>query len=59
MKTNLNIQNDEMTRKERSEIYKIEKEKARKKQILQDPESKKQLMDFLFGKSDENPLAKN
>lgn len=57
-KFDLNKQNDEMLRKGSSELYKIEKEKARKKEILSNGDNKQKLMNFLFGKSEVNPLSK-
>lgn len=58
MKSELNKDNDIMSRKGLSELYKSKKEIKRKVDLLQDKDIKQKTMDFIFGKTDENPLSK-
>ena len=53
-----------MTKKEEKEdlllsqsMSKLQNITAQKREALRDPEVKQQLMDWIFGKRDENPLA--
>jgi len=57
MKENPNKQNDELSSKERSEVNRHLKRKSHVKEVLTNKENKQKLMDFIFGKSEENPLA--
>lgn len=47
---------DELNRAETKALNKIKKENDAKQMKLKDDEVKKATMDFIFGKTDENPL---
>lgn len=55
-KFDLNKENDIMSRKGLSDLYKESKTKKAKIDMLKDESTKQATMDFIFGKSDENPL---
>lgn len=55
-----NKENDKILRQGLSNLYAIEKEKARKKEMLNDPETKEKLVQWLFSGADNkepSPLA--
>ena len=54
--TDINSENDVLLRAGLSVLEKNNKKTEIKKQLLKDENTKKQLMDFLFSKSDFNPL---
>ncbi len=54
--TDINSENDVLLRAGLSVLEKNNKKTEIKKQLLKDEGTKKQLMDFLFSKSDFNPL---
>ena len=54
---NINEENDKLHRKGISVKGKSDKVKLQVGQALKDEATKKELMDFIFGKSAENPLA--
>jgi len=56
MKTDVNKENDEITRKGQEALYKAQKESSERKAKMAQPVIKEQVLDFIFGKSDYNPL---
>lgn len=58
MKSNVNEENDKIQRAGISALYKETKAKKSKQELLKDDEIKQKTMDFIFGKSEENPLQK-
>ena len=56
MKSDINTENDKANRAGVSAVYKSQKLKAERKITLKDEETKQKTLDFIFGKSDENPL---
>lgn len=56
MKSDINKENDIMSRKGLSAIHSDKKIKSAKKEELSKEGKKEELMDWLFGKSDKNPL---
>lgn len=56
MKADLNTKNDKMLRAGASALYKEQKLKKCKREMLKDEETKAKTLEFIFGKSDENPL---
>ena len=57
-KTNLNSDNDIALRKGSSAVYQVEKAKKSMKEQLNNPETKQATLDFIFGKSEENPIKR-
>ncbi len=57
-KTNLNGENDIALRKGNSAVYQMEKAKKSMKAQLANPETKQATLDFIFGKSEENPIKR-
>jgi hypothetical protein len=58
MKSNANEENDKIQRAGISALYKETKAKKSKQELLKDDEIKQKTLDFIFGKSEENPLQK-
>lgn len=58
MKSNVNAENDNFLRKGISAVYHTEKAKKSMKAQLSDPETKQKTLDFIFGKSEENPIKR-
>jgi hypothetical protein len=56
MKTDVNKENDEIMRKGLSALYKQDKEIKERRAKMEKEGVKEQVMDFIFGKSDYNPL---
>ena len=56
MKSDINAENDKANRAGASAVYKSQKAKTGRKTALKDEETKQKTLDFIFGKSDENPL---
>lgn len=56
MRTDENAENDAMMRKGISNLYRIEKENKARKDKLKEEGVKEDLMKFIFGESDYNPL---
>ena len=56
MKADLNKENDSILRKGASAVYSIKKSEEKKAVKLKDAEIKQKTLDYIFGKSDENPL---
>ena len=56
MKSDINAENDKANRAGVSAVYKSQKLKTGRKNTLKDEETKQKTLDFIFGKSDENPL---
>lgn len=58
MKFDKNKENDEAIRKGISAVYKAEKAKKSLKAQLADPVTKEKVLDFIFGKTTENPITR-
>ena len=58
LKSDLNIENDIAIRKGISAVYHMEKAKKSMKEQLNDPKTKQATLDFIFGKSEENPIKR-
>ena len=58
MKFDKNKENDEAIRKGISAVYKTEKAKKSLKAQLADPVTKQNTLDFIFGKTTENPITR-
>lgn len=56
MKTDVNKENDEMMRRGLSELHEINKQTEARREMLRQPGVKEDLMKFIFGESDFNPL---
>ena len=56
MKTDLNTDNDIAIRRGDSAVYKQEKDKKSRKTQLSNAETNRATLDFIFGKSEENPI---
>lgn len=57
MKTDVNKESDEMMRKGLSHLYATKKVSEAKRERMKNPETKKAVMEYIFGKSNENPLS--
>jgi hypothetical protein len=57
-KTNLNLDNDIALRKGTSAVYQMEKNRKSVSEQLKDEAVKSATMDFIFGKSTENPIKR-
>ncbi len=57
-KTDLNKESDIALRKGNSAVYQMEKAKKSMKAQLANPETKQATLDFIFGKSEENPIKR-
>lgn len=57
-KTNLNLENDQALRKGTSAVYKADKVSKSVKTQLSNPETKQSALDFIFGKTTENPIIR-
>ena len=57
-KTNLNSDNDIALRKGSSAVYQVEKARKSMKEQLSNPETKQATLDFIFGKTQENPIKR-
>ena len=55
-RTDSNKENDEMMRKGISHLHQINKETAERRAKMKQPGVKEDLMKFIFGESDYNPL---
>lgn len=59
MKSNKNAENDIALRRGLSAVYKAKKNKDAINKSLKDEVKKQELMDFIFGKSENNPIVRN
>lgn len=57
-KTDLNKESDIALRKGNSAVYQMEKAKKSMKDQLSNAETKQATLDFIFGKSEENPIKR-
>ena len=57
-KTDLNKESDIALRKGNSAVYQMEKAKKSMKDQLSNAETKQATLDFIFGKSKENPIKR-
>ena len=57
-KFDLNKESDIALRKGESAVYQMEKAKKSMKEQLSDAETKQATLDFIFGKSEENPIKR-
>lgn len=59
MKTDLNVENDIALRRGSSAVYRDEANKKFVQEQLKDEAVKQATMDFIFGRSTENPIIRN
>lgn len=57
-KTNLNSENDIALRRGLSAVYRVECDKKAVQEQLKDESIKQATMDFIFGKTDVNPIVR-
>lgn len=57
--TNLNSENDKAFRAGQSAVYHVTKNKKELKEVFKVQGTTESLMDFIFGKSEDNPLVRD
>lgn len=57
-KSNLNLDNDIALRRGSSAVYKLESDRKAVQEQLKDQSVKQATMDFIFGRTNENPIVR-